>query len=64
MPINQWRAVCRFCGKKVGKRKGFAGKSEITGQWLVWHGRCDLTRKPPPDPPPLPPKPYYVEDDD
>lgn len=41
MPINTWRGTCRYCGKKVGARKGFAGKPPTTGSWLVWHGKCE-----------------------
>jgi hypothetical protein len=41
MPINTWRGTCRYCGKKVGVRKGFAEKSKVTGHWLVWHEKCE-----------------------
>lgn len=40
MPINTYRAKCRFCGKKVGARKGRADKSATTGNWLVSHHPC------------------------
>lgn len=74
MPINQNRGACRYCGRRVGRKKGWAERSKSTGLWLVWHRRCDpgydaategragkFGRKP--EPLPVRP-PYYVDTDD
>lgn len=66
MPRNHRRGPCRFCGKPVGKGKGFAERSGRTGIWLAWHPACDPNPPSAPQPPePSQPRlPYYVDHDE
>lgn len=61
MPINTYRARCRFCGQSVPKRKGRVDKSK-DGLWLVSHLKCYDKAGPPtqetPDAPPPRRLPY------
>jgi hypothetical protein len=65
MPINTYRAKCRFCAKPVGVRKGRADKSPTTGYWLISHHQCHEKHAPVKRPPPAPAavyRPPYADD--